>query len=83
MPKQQWWLEQNGVWYNALPPYVPGMVVKCPVTNRDGTPIAPDDVMGCGSANTGWTGEDYDCHECGIFFASYAADPPHRREKES
>lgn len=66
--------------YCALPAYHPGMVVRCPTRNSDGTPIDPDDVMGCGSADVAWSDDDYDCGACGIFFSDYAADPPHRRD---
>lgn len=69
-------------WYDELPEYVPGMVVICPRLNYDGTPIFEDDVPGCGSADTTWTGADYDCNHCGIFFSSYAAYQPRRRERD-
>lgn len=66
--------------YRTLPRYEPGTVVRCPTRNTDGTPIGDDDVPGCGSDNVVWSGDVYDCRECGIFFNDYAADPPHRRQ---
>lgn len=67
----------------TLPPYNPDMRVRCPLKNSDGTDIAPDDVRGCGSDNVSWDGfECYDCHACGIFFAPYAAEPPHQRIRD-
>lgn len=67
----------------SLPPYSADMVVRCPTKNADGSPIADDDLPGCGSANVSWSGDCYDCCDCGIFFSDYAADPPHRRTRES
>jgi hypothetical protein len=74
-------------WHNAyvasLPPYEKGMTVRCPTRNADGSPIAEDDTRGCGSENVTWDGmEMYDCHDCGIFFAPYAADPIHQRNRD-
>ena len=69
--------------YVELPPWTPEMVVRCPVRNLDGTAIADDDVKGCGSDNVAYDHEVYDCLDCGIFFADFAADPPHRRDQET
>lgn len=71
----------RGTGYLVLQEHRPDMVVRCPVLNRDGTPIDEDDVKGCGSSHLSFDGEVYDCLDCGIFFAPYAADPPHRREE--
>lgn len=69
---------------DELPPYLPGMAVRCPTHHPDGRPIADSDIPGCGSADVGWDGSEmYDCYECGIFFAPFAADPPHRRFRDS
>lgn len=68
---------------SQFPLYTPDLVVRCPTENADGTPIDKDDVLGCGSANVTWDGREcYDCQSCGIFFAPYAADPPHRRDRD-
>lgn len=75
------WRAANAHWYDQLPAYSPDMAVRCPTKNRDGTEIADDDVRGCGGTNLLWTGEDYDCLDCAIFFADFAAEPPHRREE--
>lgn len=80
MNPQQWWLDKNP-WYLELPEYHEGMVVKCPIRNRDGTPIDEDDIRGCGSTSVGFAGDVYDCYECGIDFSDHAADPPHRRKE--
>jgi hypothetical protein len=58
------------------------MAVRCATKYPDGRPIPDDDVTGCGSDNVSWSGDCYDCHDCGIFFSDYAADPPHRRAKD-
>ncbi len=67
--------------YKALPAYTPGMAVRCPTKNGDGSEIDPDDIPGCGSADVEYAGDVYDCYACGIFFSDYAADPPHRRRE--
>jgi hypothetical protein len=74
--------ERHQAWLATLPEYAPGMVVRCPLHNADGTPISDGDVKGCGSTNVTWDGEVYDCNDCCIFFASYAADPPHQRKDD-
>jgi hypothetical protein len=68
--------------YLELPVYTPGMVVRCPTRNRDGSPIDADNIRGCGGAAVGYDGDVYDCYDCGIFFSDYAADPPHRRRED-
>lgn len=65
------------VFYESLPLYEPGMKVRCPTKNWDGTEA--ESCRGCGSENVDWNGDCYDCYDCGIFFSDYAADPPHRR----
>ena len=69
--------------YITLPAWEEGMTVRCPTRNMDGTECDPDDVPGCGSKEVSWGGDAYDCHECGIFFGSYAADPPHQRDDDT
>lgn len=64
--------------YLTLPLYKSGMEVRCPTHNLDGSEIKDDDVKGCGSLNVSYDGDVYDCHDCGIFFSDYAANPPHR-----
>lgn len=66
----------------ALPPLCPQFVVRCPTKNLDGSPIDENDIQGCGSPNVVWSGDVYDCLDCGIFFCDFAANPPHRREEE-
>lgn len=75
--------EKHNAYVASLPMYTEGMTVRCPTHNADGSPIANDDVQGCGSTNLVWDGEVYDCLECGIFFAPYAANPIHQRERNS
>jgi len=68
----------------SLPLFTPGMEVRCPTHNADGSPIDDDDVKGCGSTNVVWDGlEMYDCLDCGIFFAPYAANPVHQRARDN
>lgn len=73
-------------WYESLPTYSDDMVVKCPTkTNGPGgepVPIPENDLPGCGGTLVLFDGEVYDCIACGIFFSPFAADPPHRRERE-
>ncbi len=68
--------------YIQLPVYTPGMEVRCPTHNMDGTPIDDNDVKGCGSTHVGWDGDVYDCYDCGVFFSDYAAEPPHQRVEQ-
>lgn len=80
-PSRERWQKRNP-WYAELPEYREGMEVRCPVKNTDGTAIEDHDIPGCGSSDVSWGGDVYDCHECGIFFSDYAADPPHRRPED-
>jgi len=68
-----------GLWdhYQSLLEYQPGMLVRCPTKNIDGSEA--EECRGCGSNNVKWDGDVYDCLNCGIFFSCWAADPPHRR----
>jgi len=74
--------EKRFRWYMDLPAFHPGMEIRCPMRNSDGTEIDDDDIPGCGSRNVSYDGDVYDCFDCSIFFCDYAADPPHRRDKE-
>ncbi len=73
-------------WYEGLTAYRRRMRVRCPshTVNEKGerVPIPEEDVPGCGSRNVSWDGEVYDCHECGLFFSPYSADPPHFRNQD-
>lgn len=55
--------------YVTLPKYPLGVPVRCPTKNLDGTDCDPDDIPGCGSDQVEWSGDVYDCHECGIFLS--------------
>jgi hypothetical protein len=70
-------------WYDSLPKYTPGMTVACPTHYSDGEPIAANDIRGCGSTNTHYDGDVYDCYDCGIYFSDYAANPPHQRARDA
>jgi hypothetical protein len=74
--------EKFKAWYQTLPLYTEGMEIRCPLHNSDGTVIDEDDIKGCGSTDLEWDDDVYDCNECGIFFADYAAEPPHQRCKK-
>lgn len=63
----------------SLPEFQEAQIVSCPVQSPDGSLIADSETCGCGSENVVWSGDMYDCLDCGIFFADYAANPPHRR----
>lgn len=74
---------QHLEYISQFPEFSREMIVKCPMRNQDGSEIAADDIPGCGSNNVVWDGvECYDCVDCGIFFAPWAADPPHRRKRD-
>jgi len=75
---QQLWLKENP-WYNDLPEYAEvAKPIRCPTHDRNGNPLGKDDIPGCGSTNVAYAGDVYDCHDCGIFFSCYAANPPHK-----
>jgi ribosomal protein L37AE/L43A len=65
--------------YKTLSEFHEGMTIRCPFKNLEGSTIEENDCPGCGSDRVAWSGSGYDCLECGIFFADYAADPPRRR----
>lgn len=67
---------------NSLPVFRQDLKVRCPVRNHDGSTIDDQNIPGCGSDHVVWSGDVYDCLDCGIFFAAWAADPPHRRQEE-
>lgn len=79
-------LKQNDpalyAFYVTLPAWHKRMKVRCPTKNMDGTECDEDDIPGCGSKKVSWSGDCYDCHECGLFFSDYAADPPHQRDDD-
>lgn len=66
--------------YLQLPQYSCEMVVRCPTRLESGQLIPDSQLPGCGSHDVVWSGDVYDCNTCGLFFADYAADPPHQRE---